>query len=325
MSQSRFTNDLVIKRLNLPDTPLELYDPIRYTLGMGGKRIRPRLVEIACGLCGGDINEAENAAIALEALHNFTLIHDDIMDNADSRRGFESVHKKWDLSTAILSGDALFAYSFSLLTYYCASENYNKSQITRLLNEFTQAAVIVCEGQARDLSFEQNNDISLDDYILMISQKTAALLKSAMIMGSIIAGASDEQIENAGAIGMYAGLAFQIQDDLLDAIGNPDKFGKKVGGDIIEGKQTYLSILARKLADSEDKHILTSLPGKPGITDSEVKSIIDLYRKYDVIEKTSNEIASIYDKASDLLNFFPDSEYVHEIKALLNQLNVREN
>ena len=309
----------------MPDTPGELYDPIRYTLGMGGKRVRPRLVEIACGMCGGNIDESVPAAVAIEALHNFTLIHDDIMDNADSRRGFMSVHKKWDLSTAILSGDALFAYSFSLLTHYSNSEKYDKKQITKLLQEFSNAAIIVCEGQARDLSFEQKNDVSLDEYIMMISQKTAALLKSAMIMGSIIAGADDNQIEHAGCIGLYAGLAFQIQDDLLDAIGDPEKFGKKVGGDIIEGKQTYLSILAKQVANEEDKILIMSLPGKPDITDQEVRTIIDLYKKYDVIENTSNEIATYYKKASDLLNYFPESEYVHEIKALLNQLNVREN
>lgn len=309
----------------MPDTPGELYDPIRYTLGMGGKRVRPRLVEIACGMCGGNIDESVPAAVAIEALHNFTLIHDDIMDNADSRRGFMSVHKKWDLSTAILSGDALFAYSFSLLTHYSNSEKYDKKQITKLLQEFSNAAIIVCEGQARDLSFEQKNDVSLDEYIMMISQKTAALLKSAMIMGSIIAGADDNQIEHAGCIGLYAGLAFQIQDDLLDAIGDPEKFGKKVGGDIIEGKQTYLSILAKQVANEEDKILIMSLPGKPDITDQEVRTIIDLYKKYDVIENTSNEIATYYKKASDLLKNFPDSEYVHEIKALLNQLNVREN
>ena len=309
----------------MPDEPANLYDPIRYTLAMGGKRVRPMLVNASCGLCGGDTKLAQQAAAGLEALHNFTLIHDDIMDNALTRRGFQTVNEKWDVSTAILSGDSLFAYAFGTLSYYAYSNHFSKNQVARLYDEFLLATKIVCEGQAKDIEFESSPDVTLRDYTLMVTQKTAALLKSAMKIGAIIADADDISIERVGQIGLNAGIAFQIQDDLLDAIGNPDKFGKKPGGDIIEGKKTYLSILAMTLANEEQREMLKSIPGSKSISEIQVQQIIEIYTKTGVIDQTKKEIDRLYAKSMDQLSIFEDSVYRNEIKTLLNQLTVREN
>ena len=325
MSKSSFSTDILLNCLALPDEPANLYDPIRYTLAMGGKRVRPMLVNASCGLCGGDTKLAQQAAAGLEALHNFTLIHDDIMDNALTRRGFQTVHEKWDVSTAILSGDSLFAYAFGTLSYYAYSNHFSKNQVARLYDEFLLATKIVCEGQAKDIEFESSPDVTLRDYTLMVTQKTAALLKSAMKIGAIIADADDISIERVGQIGLNAGIAFQIQDDLLDAIGNPDKFGKKPGGDIIEGKKTYLSILAMTLANEEQREMLKSIPGSKSISEIQVQQIIEIYTKTGVIDQTKKEIDRLYAKSMDQLSIFEDSVYRNEIKTLLNQLTVREN
>lgn len=325
MSKSSFSTDILLNCLALPDEPANLYDPIRYTLAMGGKRVRPMLVNASCGLCGGDTKLAQQAAAGLEALHNFTLIHDDIMDNALTRRGFQTVHEKWDVSTAILSGDSLFAYAFGTLSYYAHSNHFSKNQVARLYDEFLLATKIVCEGQAKDIEFESSPDVTLRDYTLMVTQKTAALLQSAMKIGAIIADADDISIERVGQIGLNAGIAFQIQDDLLDAIGNPDKFGKKPGGDIIEGKKTYLSILAMTLANEEQREMLKSIPGSKSISEIQVQQIIEIYTKTGVIEQTKKEIDRLYAKSMDQLSLFADSVYRNEIKTLLNQLTVREN
>ena len=325
LSENTFSTENLLNCLALPDEPATLYDPIRYTLAMGGKRVRPMLVNAACGLCGGNVKLAEHAAAGLEALHNFTLIHDDIMDNAHTRRGFETVHEKWDVPTAILSGDSLFAYAFGTLSYYAHSSDFSKEQIARLYDEFLLATKVVCEGQARDIEFETSPDVTLREYTLMVTQKTAALLQSAMKIGAIIAAADDVNIERVGQIGLNAGIAFQIQDDLLDAIGNPNKFGKKPGGDIIEGKKTYLSILAITLASDEQREMLKSIPGSNGISETQVQQIIDIYTKTGVIDLTKKEINRLYAKSMDQLSIFADSVYRDEIKTLLNQLTVREN
>lgn len=325
MSDTPFSNEKLFKSLALPEEPASLYDPIRYTLEMGGKRIRPMLVRAACGLCGGDVDLSKYAAAGIEALHNFTLIHDDIMDNAKTRRGFETVHEKWDVSTAILSGDSLFAYSIGTLTFYTQSELFSKYQVAKLFEEFIHATKIVCEGQARDIDFESRSDVTIDEYTFMVTQKTAALLQSAMKIGAIIADADDDEIERVGQIGLNAGIAFQIQDDLLDAIGNPEKFGKKPGGDIIEGKKTYLSILSLSLANSSQKENLKNIPGSKNITDDQVQLIIEIYKNLGVIESAKKEINRLYAKSMDQLSIFADSEYRDEIKSLLNQLTVREN
>lgn len=326
---SRVTLSVSIEDLlqnpNIPVHPESLYTPIRYTLSMGGKRIRPKLVLISCGLCNGNPEMAMQAAVAVETLHNFTLIHDDIMDNADTRRGFQTVHKKWDTSTAILSGDALFAYSFEMLNYYGKNDAFSKEQYFQLNRIFLEATRIVCEGQARDMDFENRSDVNLDEYLLMIEQKTAALLKASLMMGAVVANASEHAVQTLGEIGRKIGLAFQIQDDLLDAIGDPSKFGKKPGGDIIEGKKTYLSIKARQAANEDDKQLLAEILSRGAKSDSEVSAVIEIYHRTKVIEETYDEISTLYMESKQLLNEFEDSGYKNEINTLLNLLIIREN
>lgn len=313
-----------LEEVPIPLHPQELYDPIRYILSLGGKRIRPNLVLLSCGLCGGDPEEALHAGLSIELVHNFTLIHDDIMDKAETRRGKPSIHKKWNVSTAILSGDVMFAYAFDQLYYYGHSSRYDKNEFLKLNEKFISAVKIVCEGQARDLEFEERTDVTIEEYVEMITAKTAALLQCSMEMGAIIAKASDEAFQKAGIIGLEAGIAFQIQDDLLDVIADPDKFGKRVGGDIYEGKKTYLSILALSLAKPSEKEFLSELLQNKEVSGEEVNKAIQLYYDLGVIDKTKEAISIHYKKALAHLDYFGDSEYKYEINHLLNRLTNRD-
>lgn len=314
-----------LQDLPLPDEPQSLYEPIRYTLSLGGKRVRPHLVLSSCGMCGGDVSKAIHAAAAVEALHNFTLIHDDIMDNAETRRGKTTVHVKWDLPVAILSGDALFAYSCELLSVYAKDEAFSKNQYAQLMETFITSARVVCEGQAHDLEFESRKDVRLGEYLLMIEQKTAALLSAAFKMGGIVSNADAEQLNSLAEIGLKAGLAFQIQDDLLDAIGDPKTFGKKPGGDIFEGKKTYLSILAYELGNDDEKKILQRILQNSDKSDSDVQTVIGIYEKTGAIDKTKQEIERLYNEANELLMKFEENEYRSDITHLLGKLMVRDN
>ncbi|MCH8494217.1 MAG: polyprenyl synthetase family protein [Balneolales bacterium] len=325
MSTNKNIFDDYFHSLSLPESPASLYEPISYILSIGGKKIRPKMVVAGCGLCGGNPKDALPAAAAVEMLHNFTLIHDDIMDNADKRRGLQTVHVKWNSSTAILSGDALFAQAFKQLLYYGADNRFSKDQYQALVSSFLNATQIVCEGQARDMDFESRQHVSIDEYLLMIEQKTAALLQSSFQMGAIIAGADEKSVEECGNIGLKAGIAFQIQDDLLDAIGDPEKFGKKCGGDIAEGKKTYLSILALQQASIDDKAVLQNVLASGATTSNEISDVIQLYHKYDVINQTKSEIDRLYGEAISSLMYFRESTFRDEINTLLNQLQNREN
>jgi geranylgeranyl diphosphate synthase, type II len=313
-----------IRKIPFPVKPASLYEPLRYTLGLGGKRIRPKLVLLATGLCGGEFREAVPAAMSVELLHNFTLIHDDIMDKAGSRRGMPTVHFKWNQSRAILSGDVLFAIAYDQLNFYGTDQRYTKAQYHKLHDLFFNAIRIICEGQALDLDFEERRDVSPDEYLHMISGKTARLLSCSMQMGAVIAGAEDRHIHNAGVVGMETGLAFQIQDDLLDAVGDPKKFGKTTGGDISEGKKTWLSILALQKAGRAQKEYILDVLQKKDNTDSEIRKVIELYYELGVIEETQSAFETHYLNAVSHLDKFTDSFYKHEIKTLLNELKNRD-
>jgi geranylgeranyl diphosphate synthase type II len=214
--------------------PRNLYDPVHYILGLGGKRLRPLLTLLSCKMYGGTPEKAMNAAIAVEVFHNFTLLHDDIMDAADLRRGQPTVHKKWDVKTGILSGDVMLIMAYQLLNNYPA-------EICHALNSlFSKTAIEVCEGQQYDVDFETRDEVSIDEYLEMIRLKTSVLVGCALQMGAIVAGASKHQQELVYEYGINLGLAFQLMDDYLDAFGDPETFGKEVGGDIRENKKTYL-------------------------------------------------------------------------------------
>ncbi|MFM7894761.1 MAG: polyprenyl synthetase family protein, partial [Flavobacterium sp.] len=233
--------------------PKNLYEPIQYILSLGGKRMRPVLTLMATEVFNVDCEKAIPAATAVEVFHNFSLIHDDIMDDAPLRRGNQTVHEKWDLNTGILSGDAM------LILAYQYFENYEPKIFQALAKLFSKTALEVCEGQQYDVDFETRDDVTIPEYLKMIEYKTAVLVGAAMKMGAIVAETSEENADLIYDFGLNLGIAFQLQDDYLDAFGDPETFGKQVGGDIIENKKTYLYLKAMEFANEEDKKQLLDL------------------------------------------------------------------
>ncbi len=223
--------------------PSNLYEPVDYILNIGGKRLRPVLVLLGCNLFSKDIEKALPAAYAIEIFHNFSLVHDDIMDEAPLRRGKTTVHKKWDINTAILSGDVMLIYSYEYLLKSPIKD------VTKLVKVFNKIAIGVCEGQQFDMDFETAETVTIEEYLKMIELKTSVLLEGAFSIGALIGGASEENAHHIGQFGRNIGIAFQLQDDILDTYGDPEKFGKKVGGDIAQNKKTYLYLKALELAD----------------------------------------------------------------------------
>lgn len=223
--------------------PKKLYEPVIYSLNMGGKRIRPVLLLMAYQMFRPDLEKALPAAFAIELFHNFTLLHDDIMDNSSLRRNRESVHIKYSTNAAILSGDAMSILSYEYIT------KCNSANLKEIIDLYTQTALKICEGQQFDMDFETNNDVCVNDYLTMIGLKTAILLATSLKLGAIIAEAPDKDAQLLYEMGYNLGLAFQLQDDLLDTFGNQDSFGKNIGGDIVSNKKTFLLINALKFAD----------------------------------------------------------------------------
>ncbi len=262
-----------IASIDLPASPAGIYDPIRYTLSEGGKRIRPLLVMMASSAFGGDEGRALPLAAAVELFHNFTLIHDDIMDNAPVRRGKPSVYARWDGNTAILSGDVMMLHAYKIL-----SDNGLES-IPGLMAQFSLMAIEVCRGQQYDMDFESRGEVGLEEYMQMISLKTAALTARACMMGAISAGASADACRGMYGFGRELGLAFQLQDDLLDSYGTHAALGKKIGGDIAEGKKTFLTVTAMSSAAADVKAALAGLLADKNMDEerkiAEVKSIYD--------------------------------------------------
>lgn len=240
-------SQLVIKE------PKNLYEPIHYILGLGGKRIRPVLTLMSAEIFDVSYEKALPAALAVEVFHNFSLVHDDIMDDAPLRRGNTTVHEKWDINTGILSGDAM------LILAYQYFEKFEPVIFRDLAKLFSKTALEVCEGQQWDVDFESRNDVTIPEYLKMIEYKTAVLVAAAMKMGAIIAETSEENANLIYDFGLNLGIAFQLQDDYLDAFGDPETFGKQVGGDIIENKKTYLYLKGMEFANGVDKQELADL------------------------------------------------------------------
>ncbi len=237
---------------SLTQEPQTLYEPIRYILSLGGKRLRPVLTLMSCSYFGGDHAKALHAALAVEWFHNFSLIHDDIMDEAPLRRGKATVHAKWNTNTGILSGDAM------LILAYQYFEFYEPKMFQELAALFSKTALEVCEGQQYDMDFETRDDVQIPEYLKMIEYKTAVLVGAALKMGAIVAEASRESQDNIYEFGRKLGIAFQLQDDYLDAYGNPETFGKQVGGDILSNKKTYLYLKALELGSPDVRVALRS-------------------------------------------------------------------
>jgi geranylgeranyl diphosphate synthase type II len=276
--------------------PKNLYEPISYILGLGGKRIRPTLTLMTAEIFGANYKDALPAALAVEVFHNFSLIHDDIMDAAPLRRGNETVHEKWDLNTGILSGDAM------LILAYQYFEQYEPKVFRDLAKLFSKTAMQVCEGQQWDVDFENRDKVTIAEYLKMIEHKTAVLVAAAMKMGAIIAETSTENCELIYDFGINLGLAFQLQDDYLDAFGDPATFGKQVGGDIIENKKTYLYLKAQEFSTTEQREELMHLFSiHPDDTSDKVASVKKVFEKTGASDATQQAITEFTMKAFETL------------------------
>ena len=277
--------------------PATLYNPITYILGLGGKRLRPVLTLMTTDLFGTDYKKALDAALAIEVFHNFSLVHDDIMDAAPLRRGQQTVHEKWDLNTGILSGDAM------LILAYQYFENYRNDTFRELAQLFSKTALEVCEGQQYDVDFETRDDVTIPEYLKMIEYKTAVLVAAAMKMGGIIAGASLKDQNYIYEFGKNLGIAFQLQDDYLDAFGDPDTFGKQLGGDIITNKKTILYLLGLQSGNAEEqKQILDLYSIQPQDPTEKVNTVKAIYLSSGSEKRTKLEIQNYTQKAFDVLS-----------------------
>jgi geranylgeranyl diphosphate synthase type II len=309
-----------LKDYNTERDPKNLYEPVQYILNLGGKRLRPILTLMTADCFGGDVNKALDAALAVEVFHNFSLIHDDIMDDAPLRRGQQTVHEKWDLNTGILSGDAMLIMAYQLF------ENYPPETFQNLLTLFSKTALEVCEGQQYDIDFETRNAVSIAEYLKMIEYKTAVLVAAAMKMGAIIAGASDEDQNRCYEFGKNLGIAFQLQDDYLDAFGNPETFGKQVGGDIIENKKTYLYLKALEFSSENDQQKLRHLFNATN-TDSKTKIelVKQIFTTSGSAEATKKAITSYTKTAFEVLQALTISDKNKQIlKDFGTQLMTRD-
>lgn len=310
-------NALIEKRLKIllnGRKPKSLYLPCSYILDGGGKHLRPFLVLISAKAVGGQFKDVYNAAVAVELLHNFTLVHDDIMDNSSKRRGKPTLHKKYDLSTAILAGDNLIALAYENLLIdsgHCFKD---------VISTFTQSIIEVCEGQSLDKEFEIRSVVSINEYKQMIYKKTAALAMMCCSIGAQLCGANKEQIEAVSNYGKYLGMAFQIQDDLLDVMAEENELGKTVGSDLLEGKKTFLFLTALKKANGKDRTDLLKVIKQKGIKRSEIGKYKYLYSKLGVLSDAEREIMKYTKLALKNLSSLPNEEGRNMMNWLANIL-----
>lgn len=286
-----------IAELDFPQRPVELYEPMRYILRLGGKRMRPVLTLMGHELFGGRSENVVSPALAVELFHNFTLIHDDIMDRAPLRRGQPTVHAKWNENVGILSGDALMVIAYQQLAK-CDAQHFKS-----IFDLFSKTAIEVCEGQQFDMEFETRADVTIEEYLQMIALKTSVLLGCALQMGAILADASKEDQEHLYAFGKNLGIAFQLHDDLLDAFGDPEKFGKKVGGDIAANKKTFLLLSALKDANpAQHQRLQDLISGKESDESKKIEAVLAVFRELNIREKTEQKMDAFYQEALVHLN-----------------------
>ena len=299
----------------LRQSPVELYEPIHYSLTMGGKRLRPVLLLLAYNLFKEDVSRALPAAIAIEVFHNFTLLHDDIMDKAAVRRNSPTVHIKFNENSAILSGDAM---AFQVYKYLLECKS---SRLTETINLFTKTAIEVCEGQQFDMDFENRLDVTESEYLEMIRLKTAVLLACSLKAGALLSDASDKWADQLYAFGENLGLAFQLQDDLLDTFGDKDTFGKKIGNDILANKKTFLLINALQDANEDKKQELLAWMIKPDfIPEEKIKAVTNIYLETGVKKMAEQKVDFYFDKALQILENI-DIEDV--VKQPIRELSVK--
>lgn len=286
----------LFEKENFVFEPRGLYDPIDYTLSLGGKRIRPVLLMAANEMFGGKAEEVAHAALGIETFHNFTLLHDDLMDRSPIRRGMPTVFRKWNDNTAILSGDTMFALAWR---YFLRQPHSN---LQTILNTFNETAIEVCEGQQFDMDFETRSDVTISEYIEMIRLKTAVLLAGALKIGALYADAPAADIEHLYQFGIHAGLAFQLQDDWLDSFGDTATFGKQTGTDIKDNKKTYLFLKALEQSNPEQHNQLTLLfSNNPEDADTKVKEVLSIYEKLNIRTLTEKAIEEEFHLAEEAL------------------------
>ena len=307
-----------LENYRLPVSPVNLYEPLVYFLGLGGKRLRPVLTLIAAELGGKSIDEAIHAALSIELFHNFSLIHDDIMDNAPIRRGLPTVHEKWNSNIAILSGDVLLVKAYELIS------KQNKEHIPDLYQLFNKTAIEVCEGQQMDMDFEIREDVTIEEYIAMIRLKTSVLLGCALEFGFLISNQSVENRKNIYDFGVNLGIAFQIQDDILDLYGDPDKVGKQVGGDVRANKKTLLYLTAEKICKNLNNNKLNILKETKDL-DKKVQETSAFYKEIGVLEETQKYLNYYYDSAMKSLELVEVNSSKDNLHQMVNYLFNRQS
>ncbi len=311
----------VIQTEIISKQPNLLYDPIVYGLSQGGKRIRPLLTLMGCELFGGNAENALYPAVGVEIFHNFTLLHDDIMDKAPIRRGQPTVYKKWNENIAILSGDAMFALAYDFLI------RTEASHVQRIIHAFNRVAIGVCEGQQYDMDFETQDTVTIPEYIEMIRLKTSVLLGGALEIGGIIGGASDSDLKHLYTFGENIGLAFQLQDDWLDVYSDVDKFGKVHGGDIASNKKTFLYLKAQELANDEQSKQLKHYFSSTGFDiEEKFKAVLSIYNALDISRHTKAGMRKYQDIAMNALAQISVSDEAKQpLKTLAEDLLIRQN
>lgn len=301
--------------------PIELYEPIDYTLRLGGKRIRPTLLMAANAMFGGSDDTVRGAALGIETFHNFTLLHDDLMDRSPLRRGQPTVYRKWDENTAILSGDTMYALAWR---YFLRQPS---PRLQEILNCFNETAIEVCEGQQYDMNFERRSDVGIDDYMMMIRKKTAVLLAGALKIGALYAGAPDSEVQKIYDFGIHMGLAFQLQDDLLDGYGDVAVFGKQTGQDIRDNKKTYLPLRAMEMANKGQQKLLAALFSSKEADDEEkkVKQVMALYDEIGLRDEVKRAIDDEFKKSIRTLDSIQvDEERKTALREMLSTLDGRK-
>ena len=305
-----------ILKLDWKREPYGLYEPIEYTLAAGGKRVRPQLAMIACQMFGGKDEDVLPAALALEVFHNFTLLHDDVMDKADVRRGRATVHVKWNENTAILSGDQMLIEAYKLLAGVPAEK------LPTVLQLFNKMATEICEGQQYDVDFESQKQVAIEEYLKMIRLKTSVLLATALQIGAYIAGANEQQQEAVYQFGINVGLGFQIQDDILDVWGDPETFGKAVGGDISCNKKTFVYLEAKRLeAQGLEEWYSQTLEDNT----EKIAAVKSIFEALGVREKCEEVVGEYTQRAMQLLEELPQNDATEQLRQLANKLNTRKN
>lgn len=306
-----------IAALDWKREPYGLYEPIEYTLASGGKRLRPRLVLLAAEMFGGKEEKVLPAALAIEVFHNFTLLHDDVMDKADIRRGRSTVHVRWNDNTAILSGDQMVIEAYTLLSRVPAD------RLSETLRLFNKMATEICEGQQYDMEFEGREQVSIEEYMQMIRLKTSVLLATALQIGAYVAGANAAQQKALYEYGINIGLAFQIQDDILDVYGDPKTFGKAIGGDICCNKKTYMLLTALQRADDETRAELEQWLQTQDKSDEKIQAVTDIYTRTGAREVCETVMQLHTHEALSQLNALPQNDATEQLRKLAEKLVMR--